>query len=69
MTTISENKKKEEKNVNCNHKLKHLRQKSNHEGACYHIGSCLIDIFYCEKCGQIIEPQTKKLYSTESTSI
>ena len=36
----------------CNHNYKHLRQESSHEGACYHTGSCLIDIFYCTKCGQ-----------------
>ena len=56
------NNKKEE----CKHKFVPLRQKSSHEGACYHVGSCLIDEFYCESCGGKNESQT--IYKTTSTN-
>lgn len=51
--------------MECKHKLKHLRQEPSHEGSCFHVGSCLIDVFYCEKCGETVGPQVKT--STEST--
>ena len=37
-------------NNKCNHNWIPLRQDSSHEGACYHVGSCLIQKFYCIKC-------------------
>ena len=52
----------------CNHKLKPLRQESFHEGACYHTGSCLIDIFYCENCGQVTKPQVESKWSNKTTT-
>ena len=51
----------------CNHNLQHLRQESSHDGACYHVGSCLIDVFYCSKCGQTIRPQAESKISTSGT--
>lgn len=38
-------------NEACKHKFVFLRSKSSHEGACYHVGSCLLDEFFCQKCG------------------
>ena len=51
----------------CGHKLKPLKQESSHEGACYHVGSCLIDAFYCEKCGATITPSAQTVTFTNGT--
>ncbi|MEK6881701.1 MAG: hypothetical protein AABY22_18925 [Nanoarchaeota archaeon] len=55
------------KQKKCNHNWIPLRQESSHEGACYHVGSCLIQKFYCNKCASIC-PEIETIINTTGTS-
>ena len=46
---------REESNIKKEHEHKFVPsgyRKPSHEGPCYHVGDCLIDVAICERCGQ-----------------
>ena len=58
----------ENKEKICQHKFVFLRSKSSHEGACYHVGSCLVDEFFCEICGVKLDGGYTKVNTTSTSS-
>ena len=51
----------------CKHKFVFLRSKPSHDGDCYHVGSCLVDEFFCEKCGQKTGGNSQTTTTTSGT--